>query len=189
TSPVLRGKWVLENVLGTPPPPPPDVVPPFDEEAGAAKPKSVRERLENHRRNPSCASCHRLIDPAGLALENFDATGAWRTRDGGTRGTPVDASGQLADGTQISGGVELRKVLLRNQHRFVRTRTKRMMTYAMGRGLNGVDMPAVRTIVRDAERDNYRFSSIVLGIVRSVPFQMRIKAQDDATKVNTASLN
>jgi hypothetical protein len=100
TSPVLRGKWVLENVLGTPPPPPPDVVPPFDEEAGAAKPKSVRERMENHRRNPACASCHRMIDPAGLALENFDATGAWRTRDGGTRGALVDASGQLVDGTK-----------------------------------------------------------------------------------------
>jgi hypothetical protein len=176
TSPVLRGKWVLENVLGTPPPPPPDVVPPFEEEAGAAKPKSVRERMESHRRNPACASCHRMIDPAGLALENFDATGAWRTRDGGTRGTPVDASGQLVDGTRINGVVELRQALLREPATFVRTLTERLMTYALGRGLTAADMPTVRAIVRGAEKDQYRFSSIVLGVVRSVPFQKRVKA-------------
>ena len=176
TSPVLRGKFILENILGTPPPPPPDVVPAFPEENEPQKPRSVRERLEQHRRNPSCAGCHRLIDPAGLALENFDATGAWRTRDGGTRGTPVDASGQLVDGTKIAGVVELRQALLRDPHTFVRTMTERLMTYALGRGLNGVDMPAVRTVVRESERDNYRFSALVLGIVRSVPFTMRIKA-------------
>ncbi|HZI80909.1 MAG TPA: DUF1592 domain-containing protein [Vicinamibacterales bacterium] len=176
TSPVLRGKWVLENVLGTPPPPPPDVVPPFEEEAGAAKPKSVRERMESHRRNPACASCHRMIDPAGLALENFDATGAWRTRDGGTRGARVDASGQLVDGTRINGVVELRQALLREPATFVRTLTERLMTYALGRGLTAADMPVVRAIVRDAEKDQYRFSSIVLGVVRSVPFQKRLKA-------------
>jgi mono/diheme cytochrome c family protein len=175
TSPVLRGKWVLENVLGTPPPPPPDVVPPFEEEAGAAKPKSVRERMESHRRNPACASCHRMIDPAGLALENFDATGAWRTRDGGTRGAVVDASGQLVDGTRINGVVELRRALLREPATFVRTLTERLMTYALGRGLTAADMPAVRAIVRDAEKDQYRFSAIVLGVVRSVPFQKRLK--------------
>jgi hypothetical protein len=178
TSPVLRGKFILENILGTPPPPPPDVVPAFPEENEPQKPRSVRERLEQHRRNPSCASCHRLIDPAGLALENFDATGAWRTRDGGTRGTAVDASGQLVDGTKISGVVELREALLRDPHTFVRTMTERLMTYALGRGLNGADMPAVRTIVRESERDNYRFSSIVLGIVRSVPFTMRVRTQN-----------
>jgi mono/diheme cytochrome c family protein len=176
TSPVLRGKWVLENVLGTPPPPPPDVVPPFEEEAGAAKPKSVRERMESHRRNPACASCHRMIDPAGLALENFDATGAWRTRDGGTRGTPVDASGQLVDGTRINGVVELRQALLREPATFVRTVTERLMTYALGRGLTAGDMPTVRAIVRDAEKDQYRFSAIVLGVVRSTPFQKRLTA-------------
>jgi mono/diheme cytochrome c family protein len=176
TSPVLRGKWVLENVLGTPPPPPPDVVPPFEEEAGAAKPKSVRERMESHRRNPACASCHRMIDPAGLALENFDATGAWRTRDGGTRGAAVDASGQLVDGTRINGVVELRQALLRDPATFVRTLTERLMTYALGRGLGAADMPVVRGIVRDAQKDQYRFSSIVLGVVRSVPFQKRLKA-------------
>ena len=176
TSPVLRGKWVLENVLGAPPPPPPDVVPPFEEDAGAAKPRSVRERMEAHRRNPACASCHRMIDPAGLALENFDGVGAWRTRDGGTRGTPVDASGQLVDGTNINGVVELRQALLRQPDTFVRTVTEKLMVYALGRGLTGTDMPAVRTVVREASRDNYRFSSLILGIVRSVPFRMRIAA-------------
>ena len=182
TSPVLRGKWVLENVLGAPPPPPPDVVPPFEEEAGAAKPKSVRERMEQHRRNPACASCHRMIDPAGLALENFDAIGAWRTRDGGTRGTPVDASGQLVDGTRINGVVELRQALLREPDTFVRTLTEKLLTYALGRGLTAPDMPAVRAIVRDAEKDKYRFSSIVLGIVRSVPFQMRAEGPGSASR-------
>jgi hypothetical protein len=176
TSPVLRGKWVLENVLGAPPPPPPDVVPPFEEDAGAAKPRSVRERMESHRRNPACASCHRMIDPAGLALENFDGVGAWRTRDGGTRGTPVDASGQLVDGTNINGVVELRQALLRQPDTFVRTVTEKLMVYALGRGLTGTDMPAVRTVVREASRDNYRYSSLILGIVRSVPFRMRIAA-------------
>jgi mono/diheme cytochrome c family protein len=185
TSPVLRGKWVLENVLGTPPPPPPDVVPPFEEEAGAAKPKSVRERMESHRRNPACASCHRMIDPAGLALENFDATGAWRTRDGGTRGATVDASGQLVDGTRINGVVELRQALLREPATFVRTLTERLMTYALGRGLSAADMPVVRGIVRDAEKDQYRFSSIVLGVVRSVPFQKRLKAPSSEPLVAT----
>jgi mono/diheme cytochrome c family protein len=185
TSPVLRGKWVLENVLGTPPPPPPDVVPPFEEEAGAAKPKSVRERMEQHRRNPACASCHRMIDPAGLALENFDATGAWRTRDGGTRGTAVDASGQLVDGTRINGVVELRQALLREPATFVRTFTERLMTYALGRGLAATDMPAVRAIVRGAERDQYRFSSVVLGVVRSVQFEKRLKAPGSEPLVAT----
>jgi mono/diheme cytochrome c family protein len=190
TSPVLRGKWVLENILGSPPPPPPDVVPPFDEEAGAAKPKSVRERMEQHRRNPACASCHRMIDPAGLALENFDAIGGWRTRDGGTRGAPVDASGQLIDGTQINGVVELRAALLREPEIFVRTMTEKLMTYALGRGLTATDMPAVRTVVRDSARGQYRFSSVILEIVRSVPFQMRTKSPAaEPGVVNTARLN
>jgi len=177
TSPVIRGKWVLENILGAPPPPPPDVVPPFEEEIAAAKPKSVRERLEAHRRNPACAGCHRMIDPAGLALENFDAVGAWRTRDGGTRGTPVDASGQLVDGTKVDGVVALRQALMREPEIFVGTVTEKLLTYALGRGLGASDMPAVRAIVRDAGRDDYRFSSIVLGIVRSAPFQMRSVAE------------
>jgi hypothetical protein len=132
--------------------------------------------MEQHRRNPTCAGCHRMIDPAGLALENFDATGAWRIRDGGTRGAPVDASGQLVDGTSINGVVELRRALVREPDTFVRTTTEKLLTYALGRGLVAADMPAVRAIVRDGARDNYRFSSIVLGIVRSVPFQMRLKS-------------
>ena len=187
TSPVLRGKFILDNVLGTPPPPPPDVVPAFPEDIEPQKPRSVRERLEQHRRNPACASCHRIIDPAGLALENFDAVGAWRTRDGGTRGTPVDASGQLVDGTRVTGVVELRQALLRDPRTFVGTMTERLLTYAIGRGLTGADMPAVRSIVRDAGATNYRFSSIVLGVVRSVPFQMRIKARPADAQVKTAT--
>jgi len=189
TSPVLRGKWILENVLGAPPPPPPDVVPPFEENTEAHKPRSVRERMEQHRRNPACAGCHRMIDPAGLALENFDAVGAWRTRDGGTRGTPVDASGQLVDGTQINGVVELRSALLREPETFVRTMTEKFMTYAIGRGLAAADMPAVRSVVRDSARDQYRFSAVVLGIVRSVPFQMRLKPPaGEAEAVRVASV-
>ncbi|HVG72224.1 MAG TPA: DUF1592 domain-containing protein, partial [Vicinamibacterales bacterium] len=148
TSPVIRGKWVLENILGAPPPPPPDVVPPFEEETAAARPKSVRERLEAHRRNPACAGCHRMIDPAGLALENFNAVGAWRSRDGGTRGTPVDASGQLVDGTKVDGVVALRQALMREPEIFVGTVTEKLLTYALGRGLVASDMPAVRAIVR-----------------------------------------
>ncbi|MNC85396.1 hypothetical protein D3C83_09920 [compost metagenome] len=176
TSPVVRGKWILENVLGAPPPPPPDVVPPFEETTEAARPKSVRDRLEQHRRNPACAGCHRMMDPVGLALENFDATGAWRTRDGGTRGTTIDSSGQLVDGTVVNGVVALRQALLRDPEIFVGTVTEKLLTYALGRGLSAADMPAVRTIVRDARRENYRLSSIVLGIVRSLPFQKRIAA-------------
>jgi mono/diheme cytochrome c family protein len=190
TSPVQRGKWILENVLGTPPPPPPDVVPPFEEETEARSPRSVRERLEQHRRNPACAGCHRMIDPAGLALENFDAIGGWRTRDGGTRGTPVDASGQLVDGTRVNGVIELRQALLRDPQVFVGTVTEKLLTYAVGRGLSASDMPAIRTIVRDATRDDYRFSSIVLGIVHSVPFRMRATAPAAGpAAVRTASLN
>jgi hypothetical protein len=190
TSPVIRGKWVLENILGAPPPPPPDVVPPFQEEIEAAKPKSVRERLEVHRRNPACAGCHRMIDPAGLALENFDAVGAWRTRDGGTRGTPIDASGQLVDGTHINWVIELRAALVRDPNVFVQALTERLLTYALGRGLTAADMPAVRTIARDAQRENYRFSSVVLGIVRSVPFQMRLKgAGNEGVRVANPNVN
>ena len=190
TSPVVRGKWILDNILGSPPPPPLPVVPPFPEDTEAKKPQSVRERLEQHRRNPVCASCHRMIDPAGLALENFDATGAWRSRDGGTRGTLVDASGQLVDGTKINGVVELRQALLREPQTFVKTVTEKLMTYALGRGLTATDMPAVRSIVRNSEGDGYRFSSVVLGIVKSVPFEMRLKAPaTDAPAIRTAAVH
>ena len=131
-----------------------------------------------------------MIDPAGLALENFDAIGGWRTRDGGTRGTLVDASGQLVDGTKVDGVVALREALLREPEIFVSTMTEKMLTYALGRGLTAADMPAVRTIVRDAGRDGYRFSAIILGIVRSVPFQMRATApRPGQSLVKTASVH
>jgi hypothetical protein len=170
---VLRGKWVLENIIGISPAPPPDDVPALADDERPDKPRSGREELERHRASPACAGCHRALDPIGFALENFDAVGAWRTRDGGTLGDPIDASGQLVDGLRVDGAVALRQALMREPETFVRTLTEKLLTYAVGRGLDAPDMPAVRSIVRDAGRQNYRFTSIVLGIVRSVPFQMR----------------
>ena len=169
TSPVLRGKWILENLLGTAPPPAPADVPPFPENSGE-QPATVRERLELHRANAACASCHKLMDPVGLALENFDAVGQWRDREGGA---PINASGQLFDGTQVDGPVALRKALLSRPENFVHTFTEKLMTYALGRGLTYRDMPTIRRIVRESSAQGYRFSSIVSGIVVSSPFQMR----------------
>ena len=169
TSPVVRGKWVLDNLLGTPPPPPPANVPPLDEGEGAA-PQTMRERMEQHRRSPACAGCHRIMDPIGLALENFDAVGAWRTMDGATT---IDASGQLADGTRVDGPVSLRTALLRRREVFVQTLTEKLLTYALGRSVEFHDMPAVRAIVRQAAQQDYRWSSILLGVISSPPFQMR----------------
>ena len=169
TSPVVRGKWILENLIGSPPPPPPSVVPPFPEEKPGAQ-NSVRARMEMHRASPACAGCHRIMDPLGLAMENFDAVGTWRTRDAGA---PIDASGELMDGTRINGVVGLRESLLSRPDLLVGTMTEKLMTYALGRTLEAPDMPAVRSIVRAASRENYRFSAIVRGIVTSVPFQMR----------------
>ena len=169
TSPVVRGKWILENILGATPAPPPPDVPPL---ADSIKPKTMRERMSVHRANPVCASCHRVMDPIGLALENFDATGAWRARDGEA---PIDAADTLADGTKVDGPVALRQAMLREPDRFVATLTEKLMTYGLGRGLDYRDMPAVRTIVRNAAASDYRMSSIILGIVKSVPFQMRTK--------------
>jgi mono/diheme cytochrome c family protein len=172
TSPVVRGKWILENLLGTPPPPPPPDVPPFPENTGQ-KPRSVRDRMEQHRANPTCAACHKLMDPLGFALENFDAVGKWRTRDAGS---PIDASGQLTDGTPVDGVVSLRLALSRRPDVFVGTLTEKLMTYALGRGLDYRDMPAVRAVLRESQPRNYRFSSLVLGIVNSPQFRMRVKA-------------
>jgi hypothetical protein len=169
TSPVVRGKWILDNLLGTPPPPAPAVVPPFPEEVPGV-PTTVRARMEQHRSNPACAGCHRVMDPLGLALENFDAVGAWRTRESGIA---IDASGELTDGTKIDGVAALRDALVRRPDVLVGTMTEKLMTYALGRTLEHQDMPAVRAIVRSAARDDYRFSSLVRGIVSSVPFQMR----------------
>jgi hypothetical protein len=175
TAPVLRGKWILENVLGTPPPPPLPNVPPL-EASDAEAPRTLRERMERHRASPTCAGCHKVMDPLGFALENFDATGAWRTREAGV---PLDASGQLADGTRVDGVVALRNALLARSDVFVRTFTEKLMTYALGRGLQPFDMPAVRDISRKAERQDYRFSGIIMGIVNSPAFQMRVVGESD----------
>ena len=171
TSPVLRGKWVLENLLGLIVPPPPDDVPPLVTAEGEA-PKTLRAQMEAHRATPVCASCHKLMDPIGFALENFDAVGSWRTKE---PAGAIDASGQLADGTRIDGVVALRNAILARPEVFVTTMTEKMFVYALGRGVEAHDMPAIRRVVRDAARDGYRFSSLVRGIVRSAPFQMRTK--------------
>ena len=147
TSPVLRGKWVLENLLGMPLPPPPPDVPALKGNEEGQKPRTMREQMEEHRANPVCASCHKVMDPIGFALENFDAVGAWRTREAGG---PIDASGQLADGTQVDGVVTLRDALLARPELFVGTLTEKLLTYALGRGVDAHDMPAVRAIVREA---------------------------------------
>ena len=169
TSPVLRGKWVLENILGAPPPPPPADVPALDENVDGAAPRSQRARLEQHRANPVCASCHARMDPLGFALENFDGIGRWRTHDGGE---PVDASATLPDGTAFDGPAGLRALLDSRREAFVETVTARLLTYALGRGVEHYDQPAIRQIVRGAGPD-HRWSSIILGVARSVPFTMR----------------
>jgi len=171
TSPVLRGKWVLENLLGTPPPEPPPNVPPLKENAPGDKAQSVRERLEEHRKNAACASCHKLMDPLGFALENFDAVGAYRSLS--EAGTPIDASGQMADGTPLDGPADLRKALLDRPDALVSTFARKLMPYALGRGLEYHDAPYIRKIASNAAQNGYRISSIIQGIVESVPFQMR----------------
>ena len=171
TSPVQRGKWLLENILGTPPNPPPAGVPPLKENAAGGKPLTVRERMEQHRADPACAGCHKVLDPLGFALDNFDAVGAWRTL--GEDGSPIDASGVLADGTKVNGAVDLRNALLSRPNVFVGTMTEKLMTYALGRGVEYYDMPAIRAIVHEAARNDYRFSSLIMGVVKSTPFQMR----------------
>jgi hypothetical protein len=170
TSPVLRGKWILENILGTPVPPPPFDVPPLKERTEGEKPKTMREQMIEHRVNPVCASCHKVMDPIGFSLENFDAVGAWRGKEADA---DVDASGELADGTKVNGVVELREAIIKKPQNFVGTFTEKLMTYALGRGIDSRDMPAVRKIVRDAAKDNYRSSAIVMGIIRSLPFRYR----------------
>jgi len=172
TSPVLRGKWILENLLASPPPPPPPDIPALAERTDDGAALSMRDAMERHRANPACASCHAQMDPLGFALENFDAVGRWRAR--GESNDAIDASGVLPDGTSFEGPEGMRRALLREPQRFVATVTEKLMTYALGRNVEAYDMPAVRAIVRDAEHNDYRFSSIVLGIVRSTPFQMRM---------------
>jgi len=172
TAPVVRGKWVLENLLGVPPPPPAANVPPLEEqEAGL----SVRAKMESHRRSPTCAACHRIMDPIGLALENFDAVGAWRTRDGGQ---PIDASGQLMDGTAVDGPVSLRRALLTKPDVFVGNVAEKLLTFAMARRMEYYDMPALRTIVRGAGRQENRFSALIMAVVSSRPFRMPSQPPD-----------
>jgi hypothetical protein len=178
TSPVQRGKWILQTVLGTPAPvPPPGVDTNLDPDPKAAKPNTLRERLELHRANGVCASCHKIMDPLGFSLENFDLIGKWRDVDGQT---PINASGTLVDGTPVAGPADLRKALLSRSDAFVTATTEKLLTYALGRAVEYYDMPAVRTIVRDAGKNDYRFSSLVLGITKSAAFQMRVKKPEDA---------
>ena len=181
TSPVFRGKWVLMNVLGTPPPEPPPNVPALVDKKTQAKVQTMRDRMAQHRANPACSACHALIDPAGFALENFDAIGRWRVVDESFN--PIDASGALPDGTTFNGVQELRGALIRKPERFVTTVTEKLLTYALGRGLEYYDMPAVRRIVREAAKDGYRFQTIVRGVAESYPFTMRrIDAAPAATQ-------
>jgi hypothetical protein len=182
TSPVLRGKWILENILGTPPAPPPAIVPTLDDNNNVGGIiLSMRKRMAVHRSNPACAGCHKIIDPAGFALENFDAVGRWRDADNTpavpwvrSEGTAaIDASGALPDGTKFNGPAELKQALLRDPSRFVTTVSAKLLTYALGRGLDDYDMPVVRAIVRHATADNYRFQTLILDVAESQPFQMR----------------
>src|SRR5439155_7648107 len=156
-------------------------VPPLEDTTGEpGKILTVREKQTLHRKNEPCASCHKLFDPMGFALENFSADGSWRTKDGGDGGVPIDAAVELHDGQLVNGPAGLRQALLRYSPQFVRMVTEKLMTYGLGRGIEYYDMPVIRSIVRDASRNNYRFSSIVLGIVKSAPFQMRVKLEESA---------
>jgi len=184
TSPVFRGKWIMTNILNSPPNPPPPNVPALEDNAAGATPHTVRERLEKHRQDPVCAGCHVNMDPPGFALENFDAVGRWRDTDGAQ---PIDASGGLPGGVEAKGAVGLREAIARRPELFVDTVTQKLMVYALARGLEPTDMPAVRAIVRDAARDDYKFGALVLGIVRSVPFQM--KQQPAESGATVAALN
>ena len=179
TSPVKRGVWVLENILGTPPPEPPPNVPPLEDSNSEKKVMTLREQMTLHRKNEPCASCHKLMDPIGFALENFDADGSWRTMQGGEGGLPIDASATIWDGTKVNGPVELRQALLKYSPQFVRMITEKLMTFALGRGVEYEDMPVIRSIVREADNDNDRFMAILLGIIQSDPFQMRVKQAAD----------
>jgi hypothetical protein len=178
TSPVIRGKWILENILNTPPPPPPPDVPALNEKA-LGQSASMRQQLEQHRANPICAGCHSRMDPLGFGLENYDAIGRWRTRDGNF---PVDASGTLPNGKSFAGAEELKVILKADPNVFVRALTEKMLTYALGRGLETYDRSTVRQISQRVEQDGYRFSALVQGVIASVPFQQR-RAAVESTKV------
>jgi len=177
TAPTIRGKWVLEQLLGTPPPPPPPNVPALKDDSNA-KTLTMRQRMEEHRASPQCAVCHRLMDPIGFALENYDGIGRWRNSVDDAGAGTIDSSGVLPDGTEFNGPAGLRDILVAKKEMFVEAFTERLMTYALGRGLEEYDAPIIRKIVRDASADDQRWSSIILGVVESNPFQMR-RVNDD----------
>ena len=171
TSVVQRGKWILDNLLGTPPPPPPPDIPELKPHATDGRVLTTREQLEQHRANPTCASCHSRMDPIGFALENYDAIGRWRVKDGTSE---IDVSGKLPDGKEFQGPAGLKKLLLSNyRDDFVRTVSEKLLIYATGRGLEPYDMPAVRSIMKKAGEDNYRLPALIAAVVESTPFQMR----------------
>ncbi len=184
TSPVQRGKWVLTNILGIPPNPPPPNVPALKEHSDPGKATSLRERMEEHRANSVCAGCHRIMDPIGFSLENFDAVGQWRTTDEGAK---IDPAGTLYNGMKVDGPVALRQMLTSKPEIFTSVLAEKLLTYALGRGVQYYDMPAIRAVLRDAAKENYRFSSIVLGIAKSVPFQMKMKNPVDADSGSLAA--
>ncbi len=187
TAPVTRGKWFLQTLLGISPPEPPPDVPAIDvaapDTAGNAREPTMRERLAMHRINATCAACHRIFEPLGLALENYDATGAWRTEEAGE---PIDASGTFVDGMPIDGPASLRTLLMRYSDQYVRNVTEKLLTYALGRGVEYRDMPLVRAIVREASESDYQFSALVRSIVRSDPFQMNVKTGVDREQQQAA---
>ena len=187
TSPVLRGAWILDRLLGTPPPDPPLDVPSLPENRRGQPAKTLRARLEQHREKATCFACHGVMDPLGLALENFNAVGQFRANDPDTL-TPIETAGQLPDGTAIKGPDDLRRALVeRPDHQFVQAFTENLMTYALGRSLDYRDMPTVRRIVRQAAADNYRFKSIVLGVVSSDAFRKREAERQAAPRQREAA--
>jgi hypothetical protein len=181
---VLRGVWILENLLGVPVPPPPPNVPDLKDTNPEGKVLSMRERMVQHRANPVCATCHSMMDPLGLPLENFDAVGQWRTVSESQ--AAIDAAGGMPDGTKFDGVAGLKKALLDHSDAFVSTLTEKLMTYGLGRGLEYYDAPAVRRVAREAADSDYRWSAIILGIVKSVPFQMK-RALDRPAATTTAA--
>jgi hypothetical protein len=188
TSPVIRGYWVLQNLIGVPPPPPPPDVPELEvkevDAAGNTAQPSMREQMESHRDNPACSGCHMLMDPIGFALESFDAIGRWRTMDGTT---PIDPSAVMYDGTQIEGAADLRGFLLKYSDQFVRTAAEKLLTYAIGRGVEYYDMPVVRAIANDAAEDEYRFGALIAAVVHSEPFRMNTKAGPPSSETVAAA--
>jgi hypothetical protein len=175
---VIRGSWILDNLLAAPvPAPPPGVETNIDGDGSQVITTSVRQRLENHRKNPSCASCHNLMDPVGFALENFNAIGAWRERDGDS---VIDSSGVLTDGTKVAGPDDLTAALMAKSDLYVTNVVEKLMTYGLGRAVDYHDMPAVRAVVKQARRENLKFSALIQGVVQSVPFRYRTKAAPNA---------